>query len=329
MSKPTESYDVLDIPISDEVFRRMLGDRDNHLRHIEHHFKSRLTARGGRITVSGPADERTLLKRIFTDLEELAKGRRNLDLQDVETILMLSGLGKSEEQNDKAPLDAPTVLESVKGAIKPRTSQQAKYAEMMTRMAVVFAIGPAGTGKTFLAVANAVEKFHRRLVDKIILVRPVVETGETLGFLPGDILEKVNPYFRPLYDALEEMLTPERVRRFIDRGMIEVAPLAYMRGRTLNNAVVILDEAQNTTSGQMKMFLTRLGKDSTAVLTGDLTQIDLAEPGESGLLQAQQLLQGIDGIGFVEFSDQDVIRHKLVAEILRAYQRDNNGNKSE
>jgi phosphate starvation-inducible PhoH-like protein len=191
---------------------------------------------------------------------------------------------------------------------------------MIEQKAIVFGIGPAGTGKTFLAVAKAVDWYHRRLVDKIILVRPVVETGETLGFLPGDILEKVDPYFRPLYDALDEMLTRDRVRRFIERGAIEVAPLAYMRGRTLNHAFVILDEAQNTTSGQMKMFLTRLGISSRAVLTGDLTQIDLTDPSKSGLLEAKQILSKVEGIEFVEFNDTDVVRHPLVADILRAYQ---------
>ncbi|MFH0765567.1 MAG: PhoH family protein [Calditrichota bacterium] len=169
-------------------------------------------------------------------------------------------------------------------------------------------------------MAAAVERFQQRMADKIILVRPVVESGETLGYLPGDILEKVDPYFRPLYDALDDMISRDRVKRFIDRGLIEIAPLAYMRGRTLNHAFVILDEAQNTTSGQMKMFLTRLGASSRAVLTGDLTQIDLPDPSASGLLEAKALLQGINGIAFIEFDDKDVVRHKLVAEILRAYQ---------
>ena len=215
------------------------------------------------------------------------------------------------------------MIETPRGSIKTRGQMQERYVWMIEKTSIVFSIGPAGTGKTFLAVAMAVSQLQQRMVDKIILVRPVVESGETLGFLPGDILEKVDPYFRPLYDALDEMLSRDRVRRFIDKGFIEIAPLAYMRGRTLSNAFVILDEAQNTTSGQMKMFLTRLGVGSKAVLTGDLTQVDLPDPKSSGLLQAWELLQGIKGIGFVEFSEGDVVRHRLVADIIRAYQGEN------
>ncbi len=325
MGNMETSESTLEFRVADEIFPRFLGVEDRNLRQIEKRFKSRFTARNGRIVVTGPVDEHEQIKRIFTDLEALFKERRTIDKQDVDTILMLAGSAADNKPQDKT-INGSVVLETSRGSVSPKSQQQANYVKLMAKQPVVFAIGPAGTGKTYLAVASAVDQFQRRVVEKIILVRPVVETGETLGFLPGDILEKVNPYFRPLYDALEDMMTRDRVRRFIDRGLIEVAPLAYMRGRTLSNAVVILDEAQNTTSGQMKMFLTRLGKDSRAVLTGDLTQIDLSDPRESGLFEAKKLLQGIDGIGFIEFSEEDVIRHRLVADILRAYHGEGNDN---
>jgi len=322
-----EGLGQFDIAIGDAVFPRLLEVGDENLLCIQGHFRSRLTARGGRIIVDGPIEERETIKRVFADLEALYQAQSKVSFGDVRTILRLSGKGDTGEQQ-LAVKPGRFVLETPRGAVHARTPQQERYLEMMERETLVFAIGPAGTGKTYLAVAMAVDRFQRKLVEKIILVRPVVETGETLGFLPGDILEKVDPYFRPLYDALDDMLTQDRVRRFIDRGVIEIAPLAYMRGRTLNNAFVILDEAQNTTSGQMKMFLTRLGAASRAVLTGDVTQIDLAEPSASGLLEARELLQGIDGIGFVEFTEKDVVRHKLVAEILKAYSGDHRDNGS-
>jgi len=259
---------------------------------------------------------------VFTDLEALYRDRADVSIEDINTILRLAGTD-SGYKREVQPSEGLTVIETPMGTIRTRGERQERYVRMMDKLSVVFSVGPAGTGKTYLAVAMAIDRLQRRLVEKVILTRPVVETGEALGFLPGDILEKVDPYFRPLYDALDEMLSRDKVGRFIDRGIIEIAPLAYMRGRTLNNAFVILDEAQNTTSGQMKMFLTRLGVSSSAVATGDLTQIDLPNPEASGLLEARELLQGIKGIGLVEFTDQDVVRHRLVADILRAYRREN------
>lgn len=317
---------LLEIEVADAVFPRLLGEGDANLRFIEGHFESQLVARGGRIIVKGPAAERERIARVFKDLEALFQSRQDVSSKDIRTILQLSGFNGAPTPS--APPESPTqaqatngnvIFDSSRGSIRPRGKRQEAYAQLMEQKSIVFGIGPAGTGKTFLAVAKAVDWYNRRLVDKIILVRPVVETGETLGYLPGDILEKVDPYFRPLYDALDEMLTHERVRRYIDRGVIEIAPLAYMRGRTLNHAFVILDEAQNTTSGQMKMFLTRLGVSSRAVLTGDVTQIDLADPGASGLIEAEQVLKSVEGIGFVYFDETDVVRHPLVAEILKAY----------
>jgi phosphate starvation-inducible PhoH-like protein len=315
----------LEIQVADEIFPRLLGDGDANLRFIESQFQSRFTARGGRITVQGPAEELESIRRALTDLEALYKTQPDVTRDDINTILRLAGAGLEREVEPGARRNGLT-LETPRNAIQPRNPRQEQYIRLMEREAIVFAIGPAGTGKTYIAVAMAVDRFQRRQVDKIVLVRPVVETGENLGFLPGDILEKVDPYFRPLYDALDDMMSHERVRRFIDRGLIEIAPLAYMRGRTLNNAFVILDEAQNTTSGQMKMFLTRLGVASRAVLTGDITQIDLPNPEASGLIQARELLKDIEGIGFIEFDEHDVVRHRLVAEILRAYQNSGGSN---
>ncbi len=311
-----------EIRVDDAVFPRLLGVEDTNLRHIEGHFRSRLTARGGRISIEGPPSEQERIRRVFTDLEALYRDRADVSIEDINTILRLAGTD-SGYKREVQPSEGLTVIETPMGTIRTRGERQERYVRMMDKLSVVFSVGPAGTGKTYLAVAMAIDRLQRRLVEKVILTRPVVETGEALGFLPGDILEKVDPYFRPLYDALDEMLSRDKVGRFIDRGIIEIAPLAYMRGRTLNNAFVILDEAQNTTSGQMKMFLTRLGVSSSAVATGDLTQIDLPNPEASGLLEARELLQGIKGIGLVEFTDQDVVRHRLVADILRAYRREN------
>ena len=314
--------DQIEIFIDNGVFPRLLGVEDENLRYIAGHFKSVITARNDRIMVNGPVAELEIIRRVFTDLEALYLARDGVSKSDIRTILRLSGAAEGEPDRDEsASRPALKVIDTPHGGIFARGAQQELYVRLIDRMSIVFAVGPAGTGKTYLAVAMAVNRFQCRIVDKIILVRPVVETGETLGFLPGDILEKVDPYFRPLYDALDDILSRDQVRRLMDKGLIEIAPLAYMRGRTLNNAFVILDEAQNTTSGQMKMFLTRLGVGSKALLTGDLTQIDLPNPAGSGLLEAYSLLQGIQGIGFVEFTEKDVVRHRLVAEILRAYEK--------
>jgi len=316
MKEETKSFDII---LADEIMPQLLGDGDANIRFIEGYFDSRLIVRGSRIIVQGPVEERDRIRRVFSDVEAMLRTRQEITPKDLRTILQLGGFGNG---GSAAPLkpDGQFVFDGSRGPVRTKTPHQERYVQMMEQRSIVFAVGPAGTGKTYLAVAKAVDWYQRRLVEKIILVRPVVETGETLGFLPGDILEKVDPYFRPLYDALDEMLTHERVRRYIERGMIEVAPLAYMRGRTLNHAFVILDEAQNTTSGQMKMFLTRLGVSSRAVLTGDVTQIDLPDPAKSGLIEATNVLKDIEGIGFVSFDNTDVVRHPLVAEILHAYE---------
>ncbi len=313
-----EESEQVFIDLDGGIIPRLLGVEDSNLRYLEGRFQSQLVVRGDRIIVKGPPGEASKIRRVFLDLESMYAERKHVTLADIDTVLRLAGLGTPVESSRQPDRDV-LAIDTPCGTIQTRGFNQARYLRMMEKLSIVFAIGPAGTGKTYLAVAKAVESFQRKLVEKIILTRPVLETGERLGFLPGDILEKVDPYFRPLYDALDDMLTRERVRRLIERGSIEVAPLAYMRGRTLNHAFVILDEAQNTTSGQMKMFLTRLGDSSRAVLTGDLTQVDLPVPRESGLFEARDILIKVEGIGFIEFSEKDVVRHRLVADILRAY----------
>lgn len=246
--------------------------------------------------------------------------------KDVETIIDLTIQGKeiingSEYEN--------IVLYSKKDVIKAKSQNQISYIKSVRENDICFAIGPAGTGKTYLAVAFAIAALKKNIVKKIILARPAVEAGESLGFLPGDFKEKIDPYLRPLYDALEEMFPSEQLRNYLEKGIIEIVPLAYMRGRTLNNAYVILDEAQNATGMQMKMFLTRLGPNSKAIITGDITQVDLPSFSQSGLIQVKEILKGIDGVGFVYFDKSDVVRHKLVKDIIDAYEKhyNNNGKK--
>jgi len=318
--------DQILIIVENNLLPLVLGVEDANIRYLEQRIQARITVRDNQVRIFGAGSDADKLTRVINDLAGVARQNGKVTIDDIAVILRLAGINGEKKGGTTVNGGSPVpeyseavILDTPRGQIKPRGIRQANYVKMIDRLPIVFGIGPAGTGKTYLAVAMAIDKLQRRLVDKIILTRPVIESGEALGFLPGDILEKVDPYFRPLYDALDEMLSTDRVKRYIDKGIIEVAPLAYMRGRTLNNAVVILDEAQNTTSGQMKMFLTRLGVQSSSIITGDLTQIDLPKGVPSGLAEAQSILQGIQGIGFVEFNDTDVVRHKLVADILRAY----------
>jgi phosphate starvation-inducible PhoH-like protein len=249
---------------------------------------------------------------------------RNEELRHAEVETLIN-LVKRNEQNagpwpeGAAPNSRPVIIYTKNAAIKPKTDGQLEFYNATQRNDIVFVIGPAGTGKTYLAVAIAVAHLRDRQMDRIVLARPAVEAGESLGFLPGDLKEKVDPYLRPLYDALYDMIPADKLRRYIETQIIEIVPLAYMRGRTLNNAFVILDEAQNTTPGQMKMFLTRLGVNAKAIVTGDITQIDLPSAAQSGRVQIREILQGIEGISFVYLSDHDVVRHKLVRDIIKAY----------
>lgn len=286
---------------------------------IEARFDVHITARGDEAIIVGSVDKVEAAERLFADLLKHIEKTGELSeryLHYTMTIISEGGEGPASQ------LETSTDLAGVgRQRILPKTIGQKEYLEAMENFDITFCIGPAGTGKTYLAVAMAIAEWKAKLVNRVFLARPAVEAGESLGFLPGDIRAKVDPYLRPVYDALHEMLDMDKIHRLMENGTIEIVPLAFMRGRTLNHSFVILDEAQNTTSAQMKMFLTRLGERSKAVITGDVTQVDLDKSVVSGLVTAQQVLKGIKGIGFVELTERDVVRHRLVSNIIRAYRR--------
>jgi len=296
------------------------GTNDFYLNIIEENLKLKIFARGNIITLEGEDESIQKADRIFGEMLLTINQKGYVSEDDVRTLVHIEKEGLIKEE-DISP--STVILYTKNGAIKPRTKNQEEYYKSSLNNDIVFAIGPAGTGKTYLAVAMAIAALKNHEVQKIILTRPAVEAGEKLGFLPGDLREKIDPYLTPLYDALYDMLPLEKMKTLIDQKIVEVIPLAYMRGRTLNNAYVILDEAQNTTSMQMKMFLTRLGASSKAIVTGDVTQIDLPDKTTSGLIEAESILKGIEGIGFVYFDESDVIRHKLVTRIIKAYDKKN------
>lgn len=298
----------------------LLGQGDRHLKEIASNFDARITVRGSEIILKGEEKELKHIERIFTELILMLNRNGELRDADIETVVQLVKRGEaSPTPAPQAGNNLPAIVYTKTAAVKPRTAGQHEFYQATQKNDIVFVIGPAGTGKTYLAVAIAVAHLRDRQVDRIVLARPAVEAGESLGFLPGDLREKVDPYLRPLYDALNDMIPAEKLRRYLETDVIEIVPLAYMRGRTLHNAFVILDEAQNTTPSQMKMFLTRLGINSKAIITGDITQIDLPSSTESGLVQIREILNGIEGIAFVYLDDKDVVRHKLVRDIIKAY----------
>lgn len=308
------------IDIGDVDQRLLFGQGGYYLRLIEDQFDSKIIARGDSIVLQGEEKEVSLLETLFSDLINQLK--RDHKLSERYVLYAISMV----KQNGIGPfndLQVGSVVTSIvtQEKIKPRTIGQKDYVKAIESYDIVFSIGPAGTGKTYLAVAMAVSALKKRMVARVILVRPAVEAGESLGFLPGDIRAKVDPYLRPVYDALHDMLSAAKIRKLMEMGVIEIVPLAFMRGRTLNNSFVILDEAQNTTVAQMKMFLTRLGENSRAVITGDITQIDLDDKKASGLVQIQKILEGVEGIEFVYLTEKDVVRHRLVQEIIKAYER--------
>lgn len=301
----------------------LFGPYDLHLRLIEDELRVQLSARGDEVTLEGEPDAVLKAERLLSELAEWTIKRQELKAEDVTRVL------KATEGDSETPLQSllfkSSSIHTPKTSVSPKSPSQQAYIEAIQQHDLVIAIGPAGTGKTYLAMAMALTALSKKQVSRIVLARPAVEAGEHLGFLPGDMFAKVHPYLRPLYDALYGMMDVDRANRLIERGEIEMAPLAFMRGRTLNDAFVILDEAQNATAEQMKMFLTRLGFNSKAVITGDITQVDLPPDRTSGLIQVTGILKGIEGIQFVYFHDRDVVRHRLVQAIVKAYDQHQNG----
>jgi phosphate starvation-inducible PhoH-like protein len=297
----------------------LFGHHDRHLKLIEDDLGVRLSARGEEVTLDGLPDATRQAERILFELANLTN--EGLVLQADDVTHALTALRQTPDASIKEVLTNATTIVTKKRFVGPKSPTQKSYIEAIEKHDIVIAIGPAGTGKTYLAMAMAVSALMKKEVSRIILARPAVEAGEKLGFLPGDMYAKVNPYLRPLYDALFDMMDMERANRMIERGDIEIAPLAFMRGRTLNDSFVILDEAQNATAEQMKMFLTRLGFHSKVVVTGDITQIDLPSERVSGLIEVKEILRDIEGIAFVYFDEKDVVRHRLVQDIVKAYDR--------
>src|SRR5216110_1644488 len=305
------------ITVPEEGIETLFGSYDENLKHLESLFNVRIRTQGHELLVDGDSPDLEKVDRVVGQLSSLMRDGYKLSNTDVKVASDL--VAQDESVDLREHFLKGTLTPAGKKRVAAKTVNQRRYLDAIEQNDIVFGIGPAGTGKTYLAMAQAVAFLVAKKVSRIILARPAVEAGEKLGFLPGDLQEKVNPYLRPLYDALYDMLDVERVARYLERGTIEIAPIAFMRGRTLNDSFVILDEAQNTTSEQMKMFVTRLGFNSKAVITGDVTQIDLPSARRSGLLEAADVLKNVEGLTFVYFDESDVVRHHLVQRIIRAY----------
>jgi phosphate starvation-inducible protein PhoH and related proteins len=308
------------VTLADEGISALFGTQDENLRHIERAFDVSLSARGNKVHIGGDPERRQVVERLLRQLSALLDRGYKLQSDDVDTAVRV--LQQTPDTSLEDFFLPEGLIGRVREKVRPRSLTQRLYLQAMAEHDLVVSVGPAGTGKTYLAVAMAAVALQENQVRRVILARPAVEAGEKLGFLPGDLADKVNPYLRPLYDALYDIIGFEQVGRMLERGTIEVAPLAFMRGRTLNDSFIILDEAQNTTSEQMKMFLTRVGFDSKAVVNGDVTQVDLPSGKASGLQDAVRVLRDIEGIKFVHFTEHDVVRHPLVAKIVRAYRQD-------
>jgi phosphate starvation-inducible PhoH-like protein len=304
------------LDVSNAVAAELAGMSDGVLDALRDRLKCTIRLRGNQLTLEGPDDHVAEAREVIDELVELVEGGHQIGSHTVDAVL-----GALEAEEDVRDVFDDVVWRHRGKKIAPKTVTQKRYVDAIRRSTVTFGIGPAGTGKTYLAMALAVAALHERQVARIILTRPAVEAGERLGFLPGDLLAKVDPYLRPLFDALYDMMDPDKANNLMDRGTIEVAPLAFMRGRTLNDSFIILDEAQNTSPEQMQMFLTRLGFGSKVVVTGDQTQIDLPREQRSGLIHVQTVLSEINGISFVRFGHEDVVRHKLVQRIVEAYKQ--------
>ena len=312
----TDTYSTTVVVPGPHLMAALVGQRDQNLRLIEQQFPTTaVSVRGNEVSVRGPEAEQ--VGRLFEELVGLLERGHDLDERTIERSIAMI-------RSDERPTEVLThqVLRSSKGRqVRPKTAGQKRYVDAIQNNIITFGVGPAGTGKSWLAVAMAVQALQAKQVERIILTRPAVEAGERLGFLPGDLSAKIDPYLRPLYDALYDMVDIEGAQKLLERGTIEVAPLAFMRGRTLNSSFIILDEAQNTTPEQMKMFLTRIGFGSKVVVTGDATQVDVPN-GRSGLLGLEKILDGVDGLEFVKLTSSDVVRHKIVADIVAAYERE-------
>ena len=321
-------------PVSAKRLAMLVGPYDENLKLIELRMKVSINYRGNEFSVCGVKQSVEMASALLNQLYKDTEFRERLEAEFVHMSMQESGMSELVELDENESLGSfednagQVTVRTYKRNIKPRGKNQRKYVRTILEFDVSFGIGPAGTGKTYLAVACAVNALMNAEVSRILLVRPAVEAGEKLGFLPGDLAQKIDPYLRPLYDALYEMMGVERVNKLIERNVIEVAPLAYMRGRTLNDSFIILDESQNTTIAQMKMFLTRIGFGSTAIITGDITQIDLPKGERSGLVHARQVLKEVDGITFTEFSSRDVVRHPLVQSIVDAYAKSESATKA-
>jgi len=313
------------IEVPDAAIKTLFGSLDDNLRHLESLLNVRIRTQGHELLVEGQPSDEAKVERIVGQLSSLVREGVAISNSDVKTASQLVAQDADVDLRDYFPRAGQP--QSGRRRVLPKSLNQRRYVDAIDQHDIVFGIGPAGTGKTYLAMAQAVSALLAKRVTRIVLARPAVEAGEKLGFLPGDLQEKVNPYLRPLYDALYDMMDVERVERLIERGTIEVAPIAFMRGRTLNDAFVILDEAQNTTSEQMKMFLTRLGFGSKAVVTGDVTQVDLPPGRTSGLVEAMKIVGAIEGIAFIHFDERDVVRHRLVQQIVKAYESFATGNR--
>ncbi len=308
--------------VPDAALLALLGSRDESLRAAEELLDADVHVRGNELTLTGAPADVAFAERVFTELITLAERGQQVTAEAVRRTVEMLGQGSGEKLGESpAEVLSLDILSRRGRTIRPKTLNQKRYVDAIDHHTIVFGIGPAGTGKTYLAMAKAVQALQTKMVNRIILTRPAVEAGENLGFLPGTLFEKIDPYLRPLYDALHDMIDPESIPKLIAAGTIEVAPLAYMRGRSLNDAFIILDEAQNTTPEQMKMFLTRLGFGSKIVVTGDITQVDLPGGARSGLRVVRDILTGVDDIHFAQLTSTDVVRHRLVADIVDAYAR--------
>ena len=302
---------------STEALLAVFGSYDENVRLLEKEFQVTIVSRDGQIKISGEPDEVNMAAKTVEALLEMVKGNETITDQAIRYLITLAR--ENEVEKARTLADSCICITAAGKPIRPKTLGQKKYIDCIQNNVVTLGVGPAGTGKTYLAVAMAVRAFRSQEISRIILTRPAVEAGERLGFLPGDLQSKVDPYLRPLYDALFDMFGADAFNRQLERGIIEVAPLAYMRGRTLDESFIILDEAQNTTREQMKMFLTRLGSGSKAVITGDVTQIDIAEPKKSGLIDAVRVLKGVEDIAVVSLNEKDVVRNRIVQQIIKAY----------